>query len=250
MQKILGQDSTDEIWLPVVGWEKYYQISSIGRVRSLERMSRVNSKNSGLRRMGGIIRKQHITSSGYRAVSLTANGVRSVELIHRLVLNAFVRLRKEGEFGRHLNDIQTDNRVENLAWGTLVDNAADRMKNKGYARAELHPVATITNEVALAIYNSEETYKSISEKYGISHANIARIKKGKIWKSVTGGVPRNRPRHRPDRIIPKNEVRKILQMRADGMLIREIAEIYGVSHYPISTIIKENKTESRCNPAV
>jgi hypothetical protein len=56
--------------------------------------------------------------------------------VHHLVLETFDRAwRPEtGEQGRHLNDVSTDNGIENLAWGSYDDNAADRMSNGGYRK--------------------------------------------------------------------------------------------------------------------
>ena len=46
-----------ETWLPVVGFEGFYEVSDKGRVRSLERMSRVNSVDNRLRKMGKELQK-------------------------------------------------------------------------------------------------------------------------------------------------------------------------------------------------
>jgi HNH endonuclease len=56
--------------------------------------------------------------------------------VHIVILETFVGPPPEpGLVGRHLNDIGGDNRLENLAWGTYQQNADDRRRNKGYAKA-------------------------------------------------------------------------------------------------------------------
>lgn len=85
---------TTERWKPIYGWEGLYEVSSIGRVRSVERMSRVNSLFDHRRRkMGGIIRKLAINKQGYKFVTLTGGGRRESLSVHSLVLSSFVRPR-------------------------------------------------------------------------------------------------------------------------------------------------------------
>lgn len=95
----------------VVGWEGKYRVSDTGEVRSLPR--------AGTK--GGIL-SQRYTANGYARVNI---GGRS-PLVHTLVLEAFVGPRPEGMLARHLNGDQTDNRRENLQWGTPAENMQDR----------------------------------------------------------------------------------------------------------------------------
>ena len=68
-----------------------------------------------------------IRRGGYRVVNLYEGGKVRSRPIHQLVLEAFVGPRPEGmTHTRHLNGISSDNRVENLAWGTPLRNALDR----------------------------------------------------------------------------------------------------------------------------
>ena len=115
----------NEIWLPVPGFVGCYEVSSAGRVRSLDRLDRL-----GRRRAGRILRAKP-GSNGYPSVTLAADkdGRRPPRSVHVLVLEAFVGPRPEGTEARHLNDDPTDNRLENLAWGTPSDNARDRVRN-------------------------------------------------------------------------------------------------------------------------
>ena len=101
-----------EQWRDIVGYEGSYQISSLGRVKSLERT--ILAKNG---------QRQHIRSRILKPVSRSYNGYPTVALndgktrlryIHDLMLTAFVGARPDGMECRHLNDIPTDNRLENL----------------------------------------------------------------------------------------------------------------------------------------
>lgn len=52
--------------------------------------------------------------------------------LHRVILETFVGPAPEGAVTRHLNDVRTDNRLENLAWGTQQENMDDMKNNKGH----------------------------------------------------------------------------------------------------------------------
>lgn len=96
---------------PIKGYPGY-MVTSDGRVWS--------DKQSG--RWLKLDRKPN----GYLAAGLWRDGRKSSVLVHSLVLETFGSPRPEGLQVRHLNGQQRDNRIENLAWGTAVENAADR----------------------------------------------------------------------------------------------------------------------------
>jgi hypothetical protein len=72
----------------------------------------------------------HNRGNGYLSVTIEGRQYS----LHRLMLETFVRPPKAREVGRHLNDDRSDNRLENLAWGTYKDNADDRARNGKYAK--------------------------------------------------------------------------------------------------------------------
>jgi len=114
-----------ECWLPVPDFEGFYEISDLGRIRSLDRM--VPTRGAGMRLSPGRILKggtHHRT--GHKHVILSAEGRRLASTVHRLVMLAFVGPRPAGMEIRHLNGIPDDNRLINLAYGTAAENAADR----------------------------------------------------------------------------------------------------------------------------
>ena len=109
-------------WRPVCGYEGRYEVSDAGEVRSL------------LRRRILVIR-QRPGPRGYLRVTLSFDGVEKDYRVHVLVLEAFVGPRPDGQMARHLNDVRTDNRLENLAWGTQSDNQIDSVRNGIHANA-------------------------------------------------------------------------------------------------------------------
>lgn len=109
-----------EVWRPVVGYELSYEVSTEGRVRSLDRVD----TNGRTRR--GVILVNLIGSSGYPQVNLHYGGHQETRHVHRLVIEAFGTEPKDGEEVRHMNGNPLDNSIANLAWGTHLENMHDQ----------------------------------------------------------------------------------------------------------------------------
>lgn len=121
----------DEAWKPVVGYESFYEVSTRGRVKSLDREIEGHTPG-GLRcrwlRRGRVLR--HIPDSDkYHGVRLSVDGKAKRRLVHHLVLEAFVGRRPDGLEGCHDNDDKDDNTLENLRWDTSSENKRDWLRN-------------------------------------------------------------------------------------------------------------------------
>lgn len=123
----LSSVSSDEEWRPVLGYEGIYEASSQGRIRSIDRIfpTKVGTLT---KRKGRILSIRH-TPSGHAEVKLSKNCTPKTRLVHQLVCESFYGPRPKGMEVRHLNDIPSDNRVQNLRWGTRAENAHDRVRN-------------------------------------------------------------------------------------------------------------------------
>lgn len=116
------------IWKPIPGYEGRYEVSSTGYVRSVERY--INQ--------GGCIPSRHIKARllrkvrGGRALNYHRVMLESPKrhaYLHVLVLEAFVGPRPPGMLACHRDDNGFNNRADNLYWGTVADNMADRRRN-------------------------------------------------------------------------------------------------------------------------
>lgn len=105
-------DETEE-WRPVAGHEDRYLVSNLGRVWSVRR-------------------QKHVASGGGNYLRVVLYPSKKQVSIHRLVAEAFIPNPEEFPIVRHLNDVRTDNRVVNLAWGTPRDNGEDAVRNGKY----------------------------------------------------------------------------------------------------------------------
>lgn len=128
-----------EQWRRIPGYESY-EVSDLGRVRSFR-------KN-----WTGRLLKQSI-DDGYPGVSIYGESDRSRRWpTHRLVLLAFVGPLPEGLHSRHLNGNSMDNRLANLAYGTVSENAMDKLRHG------THPEARKTHCPQGHPYDERNTY--------------------------------------------------------------------------------------------
>lgn len=109
----------EEVWKPIVGYEGIYEVSSFGRVKSLER---IVIRSNGIQQFV----KSRILSpgliKGYPSVGLKPRSKNTNVLVHRLVATAFLKNEENKPFVNHINGVKTDNRVENLEWCTVSEN--------------------------------------------------------------------------------------------------------------------------------
>lgn len=120
----------DEHWKPVSGWGDVYEVSDQGRVRSKPRIV-LRSDGETRRLKGRVLRasRANSTNNRYRSVGLSKDGKLYMKRVHLLVAEAFIGPRPEGMVLRHLNDDTNDNRLANLAYGTIRDNSRDSVQN-------------------------------------------------------------------------------------------------------------------------
>jgi hypothetical protein len=104
--------------------------------------------------------------------------------VARLILSTFRREPKPGEEARHLDDVPTNNRLSNLAWGTSLQNKADARKNGLTCRGEKNPKAKLCRADVIAILKrvaAGEQQKIIAEDFGVTYWSVYRIVQGKSW---------------------------------------------------------------------
>jgi NUMOD4 motif len=119
---------TTEQWRPIPDHEGYYEASTCGRVRSLNRVV-TDRRGRTLRLRGQQLGWNFDHTTGYYRVGLSKNGVGRLRHIHSLVLETFVGPRPPGMEACHGPDGQLDNHLTNLEWNTPSSNSLDMRRD-------------------------------------------------------------------------------------------------------------------------
>ena len=167
----------EEIWKPIKDFEGYYEVSNIGRVRSL------NYKRTGK----GKILKNIEDYKGYLEVGLTKNGKRKQFKIHRLVAEAFIPNPENKPCIDHINTVKSDNRVENLRWVTYKENSNNEKTLEKFKGENHH---------FFGKHHTEETKQKMSEvqkgennpMYGKHHTEETKKKMSEAQKGEKGSM--------------------------------------------------------------
>lgn len=174
-----------EIWKPIKGYEGYYEISNMGRVKSLERMVPYS--------VSGFFRKQYKfylkavgDGYGYLFVCLHKKGIKKYKKIHQLVASAFVRGERDGLQVNHKNGIITDNSPENLEWVTPRENTLHAIEVLGKRRDKenhwKHKITIAQVEEMRELYKTGKySQVELAKRYGIHRGQLSKICNHKAW---------------------------------------------------------------------
>lgn len=155
-----------EVWKDIKGFEGRYQVSNLGRVRSLPFMQRylLRTGVEAFRQTAEKVLSQQPINSGYNIVHLYLGGVRKAMTVHTLVAAAFIE--GSGEVVNHIDGNKQNNAASNLAWCSYRENL-------------LHAVATGLHPQAIKVRHPETgtVYDSISQaakQARVAHRTAAR----------------------------------------------------------------------------
>ena len=175
-----------EVWKDVKGYKGLYQVSSEGRVKSLDRA--VRGKSNGLQYVKGRILTPYTSHDGYLKLKLSKDGNYRYLGINRLVAEAFIPNVRKLTQVNHLNCNKKDNSIGNLEWCSPSANIVHAYANGLIPQGEDSHYATISNEIAHAICGRlEEKVRvcDIVSEYCVSRFVISKIKNKKSWKHIS-----------------------------------------------------------------
>ena len=170
----------DIMWSSVKGFEGYYEISSNGVLRSLDRLTNNGTKRQKQKYLKPSCRK------GYLRYSLSFNGCTSLCSAHRLVAEAFIPNTDNKPFINHINGIKDDNRVDNLEWVTQLENVRhtiETLKIKWNKSGLEHGNIKSVVRKSADNYTIVKRYDLIEDavKDGFDPSSIVRCCKNKSW---------------------------------------------------------------------
>ena len=175
-----------EVWKDIPDFEGSYQVSDIGRVRSVDRV--VTFKDGSMRKYKGKVLKPQLNKGYGRLRLCNDNGVTN-KTVHRLVLETFKPHVNMNDLEvNHIDGNKLNNNLTNLEWVTARDNMLHAyntglINNKG----ERNPNAKLSDADVLEILqrlDTGELYKDISLDYGMSAKYIYHISIGLTWREV------------------------------------------------------------------
>lgn len=160
-----------EIWKTIPSIPTH-EVSDRGRVR----------RRKGARNwVAGKVLSPKLDRKGYLWVTLSGYH----RAVHSLICEAFNGPRKPGQMCRHLNDIKLDNRPENLAWGSMRDNAADARRNGRMARVHRR----FDRDEAIRLYRMGLNLREIGHFLGVTHAAVSYGLRGTGYRSLVRETP-------------------------------------------------------------
>jgi hypothetical protein len=172
----------EETWKDIVGYEGAYQISNLGRIKTLPRI--LIRRNGSPQTIKPKIRKNTLGNNGYYTLTLQVDGKKiRTEYIHQLLAKTFIPNPENHPNVCHKNDIKTDNRLENLYWGTRKDNAEDSVRNGRHVNTGA--VLTIEKVREIRTLLAEGfTHGELSRRFHVGITAISNIKLGKTWTTI------------------------------------------------------------------
>lgn len=165
----------EEVWKDIPGYVGYYQVSNLGRVRSL---SRIVARKTGSLFINGKLLKQYNTNKGRLEVHLCRNGKWVHWLVHRIVATTFLPNPHNLPQINHLNGDPRDNRLDNLEWCDQSRNELHKIHELGHTNNSL-----LSSPRKVMLVEQNIVFASLGEasrKSGVPlHTLFSRLQSGK-----------------------------------------------------------------------
>lgn len=154
-----------EVWKPISGYEDIYEVSNLGRVKSLK-------KRIGGRRKPITVIREHIMTpndngNGYLVVSLMKDGKRKNHYVHRLVAEAFCNRGIGSDFVDHKDHNRSNNVASNLEWVTVKENIARSSCLMKHPKLSCKPTSTWEKYITRRVRGKNSYFRVAVKALGI-----------------------------------------------------------------------------------
>ena len=165
-----------EEWRDIDGYEGFYQVSSNGRVRRLDRIQRRRQRcRDGLWHeqdyfCKGRILVPNVGNHGYLTVGLCKDGKNKTQLVHRLVATAFIPNPEGFPQINHKDGVRTNDTVSNLEWSDQSNQELNKIYTLGHTNSSL-----IGAPRAVRNITTGETYVSLNAAHKATGINLSTL---------------------------------------------------------------------------
>lgn len=158
--------SNKEIWLPIKEYEDHYEVSNMGRIRSIDRILQFDYATGGTRFHKGKIKKstRHYKNK-YHSVMLKFRSIEKRVLVHRLVAEHFLPNPNNKPEVNHKKGNKDDNRASQLEWATALENTTHSIKI-GLTPNRRKPVSVKKNNVYIEFDSLTKAARHIKTTVG------------------------------------------------------------------------------------
>lgn len=175
-----------EVWMSVIGYEPFYQVSNLGNIRSLPRKVCDSAGREYIRKERFV--KQFECHKGYLRVALTGTDGKQKRLyVHRLVASAFIGF-SEFKQVNHIDFNRKNNIVTNLEWVTCKENISHSVINGRNAFGERIHTSVLSPESVEFIRRNyiprDKKFgaRAMAKKFGVYHSAITKVIHNITWK--------------------------------------------------------------------
>ena len=179
-----------ERWTDIDGYEGYYEVSNLGRVRSVPRVGKrhMNGKVFERRAKGKLLKLD--CSRKYMRVFLAKDGSTTTHYVHRLVAKAYCENPDNKKEVNHIDSNRANNAADNLEWVTRAENVAHHVSSKAQLShvGENHYKSKLTNDdvrrMRMLYDSGKAKQRDLVEEYGLTYSSVHHIVHRNTWKSV------------------------------------------------------------------
>lgn len=178
-----------EHWKPIKGYVGWYEVSNLGRIRSVDRRVMVPNRWGGVSKTKrrGQLRKLSVDRDGYWRVGLYKQGFQRFLLVHRLVAKTFLANPKRLPEVDHADSDRLNAKVDNLTWVTELGNVRLTVSRGRTCRGESSPNTKLTIQKVQRIracFALGASKVSLAKMFGVSDVAIGAVVTRRTWAHV------------------------------------------------------------------